>query len=129
MIVVDSAVVVDALTGAEGTEDLRAALATEDLHAPALLDYEVVSALRGLTLGGHLTAARAEDALNDFEDLPLHRWPYSAPLRLRTFSLRDRLSAYDAAYVGLAEALGCALMTRDARLARAGGHSVEVRLH
>ena len=129
MIVVDSAVVVDALTGAEGTEDLRAALATEDLHAPALLDYEVVSALRGLTLGGHLTAARAEDALNDFEDLPLHRWPYSAPLRLRAFSLRDTLSAYDAAYVGLAEALGCALVTQDARLARAAGHGFEVRLH
>ena len=129
MIVVDSAAVVDALTGADGTEDLRASLATQDLHAPALLDYEVVSALRGLTLGGHLTAARAEDALNDFEDLPLHRWPYSAPLRLRAFSLRDTLTAYDAAYVALAEALDCPLVTRDARLARAGGHGVEIWLH
>ena len=129
MIVVDSAAVVDALTGDERTDALRAFLATEDLHAPSLLDYEVVSALRGLTLGGHLTAARAEDALNDFEDLPLHRWPYSAPLRLRAFTLRDRLTAYDAAYVALAEALDCALVTRDARLARAGGDGVDVLLH
>ena len=128
MIVVDSAAVVDALTGADGTDDLRGALATEDLHAPALLDYEVVSALRGLTLGRHLTAARAQDALNDFEDLPLHRWPCSAPLRLRAFSLRDTLTAYDAAYVALAEALDCPLVTRDARLARAGGFTVQIRV-
>ena len=128
MIVVDSAAIVDALTGAEGTDDLRASLVTEDLHAPALLDYEVVSALRGLTLEKHLTAARAQDALSDFEDLPLHRWRYSAPLRLRAFSLRDTMTAYDAAYVALAEALDCPLVTRDARLAHAVGHGVEIRV-
>jgi predicted nucleic acid-binding protein len=79
VIVVDSASVVDALTGADGTDDLRAALATEDLHAPALLNYERMSALRGLTLGRHLTAARAQDALNDFEDLPLQRCRTAPP--------------------------------------------------
>ena len=129
MIVVDSAAVVDALTGVDGTDDLRASLTTEDLHAPALLGYEVVSALRGLTLGGHVTAARTRDAIKDFEDLPPHRWPSSAPLRLRAFSLFDPLTAYDAAYVALAEALDCPMVTRDARLARAGGHDVEIRLY
>ncbi|MGN6524328.1 MAG: type II toxin-antitoxin system VapC family toxin [Actinomycetes bacterium] len=128
MIVVDSAAVVDALTAADGTDDLRAALETEDLHAPALLDYEVVSALRGLTLGGHLSGSRAQDALSDFEELPLHRWACSGPLRLRAFSLRHTLTAYDAAYVALAEALECPLVTRDARLAGSSGHGVEIRL-
>jgi len=67
VIVVDSAAVVDALTGAAGTDELRAHLAAEDLHAPGLVDYEVVSALRGLTLRGQLSPTRAEDVLTDFE--------------------------------------------------------------
>ena len=128
MIVVDCAAVVDALTGVEGTEDLRSALVGEDLHAPALLDFEVVSALRGLALGRHLSPARALDALTDFEALPVRRWPGLGPLRHRAFTLRNNLTAYDAAYVALAEALGCALLTRDARLAASSGHDVEIRV-
>ncbi len=128
MIVVDCAAVVDALTAVNGSEDLRAALAEEDLHAPTLLDFEVVSALRGLTSRNHLTPARARDALFDFDALPIQRWPSAAPLRLRAFSLRDNLSAYDAAYVVLAEALQCPVLTRDTRLARSTGHDVEIRV-
>ncbi len=128
MIVVDSAAVVDALTGVEGTETLRAEMAGADLHAPTLLDFEVVSALRGLTLGGHLTPARARDALTDFDALTIRRWPSAAPLRRRAFSLRDNVSAYDAAYVVLAESLRCPVLTRDARLARSRGHDVEIRV-
>lgn len=126
MIVVDSSVVVDALTAAPGTADLRARLADEDLHAPGLLDFEVVAALRGLVMGGHLSAARAQDALTDFEDLPRERWPSADPLRRRSFRLRDNVSAYDAAYVALAEALECPLVTRDARLARSSGHDAQI---
>ncbi len=128
MIVVDAAALVDALTAAEGTEDLRADLAGEDLHAPTLLDFEVVSALRGLTLGGQLSAARAHDALTDFDALPIRWWPSSAAFRLRAFTLRDNVTAYDAAYVALAEALECPILTRDRRLSRSGGHSVEIRV-
>jgi len=128
MIVVDSAAVVDALTAVEGSDDLRAEIAGEDLHAPTLLDFEVVSALRGLTLGGQLSPARARDALADFDALSIQRWPGAAPLRLRAFDLRDNLSAYDAAYVVLAEALRCPVLTRDARLARSSGHDVEIRV-
>lgn len=128
MIVVDCAAVVDALTAVAGTENLRARLATEELHAPSLLDYEVVSALRGLVLAGHLSAARAQDLLTDFEDLPIRRWPSADVLRRRAFQLRDNVSAYDAAYVVLAEALGCVLLTRDARLSLSSGHSVRIEV-
>ncbi len=126
MIVVDAAAVVDALTGMQGCQELRNCLAAEELHAPALLDFEFVSALRGLTLAGRLTATRANDALTDFEALPIHRWVAGDALRRRAYSLRENLTAYDAAYVALAEALQCALVTRDARLARSSGHAVPI---
>lgn len=128
MIVVDSAAVVDALTAVAGTDELRAHLAAEELHAPSLVDFEVVSALRGLTLGGHLSATRAEDLLTDFDDLPLQRWPSADALRRRAFQLRDNVSAYDAAYVALAEALDCPLVTRDGRLARSSGHNAQIEV-
>ncbi len=128
MIVVDSAVVVDALTALPGTEALRAHLAAEELHAPTLLDYEVVSALRGLTLGRNLSPTRAADLLSDFEDLPLRRWPFADALRRRALQLRDTVSAYDAAYVALAEALECPLLTRDIRLADSSGHSARIEI-
>lgn len=128
MIVVDCAALVDVLTGVDGTDDLRRYLATDELGAPTLLDFEVVSALRGLTLRGELSVSRAQDALTDFDDLPLHRWPSGDALRRRAFQLRDNLSAYDAAYVVLAEALDCTLLTRDLRLAKACGQLVRVEV-
>lgn len=128
MIVVDSAAVVDALTAVAGTDELRARLATEDLHAPGLVDVEVVFAVRGLTLRGHLSATRAEDLLTDFDDLPMQRWPSADALRRRAFQLRDNVSACDAAYVALAEALDCPLVTRDGRLARSRGHSAQIEV-
>ncbi|HVX44777.1 MAG TPA: type II toxin-antitoxin system VapC family toxin [Mycobacteriales bacterium] len=128
MIVVDSAAAVDALTNAPGSDELRDRLSGEELHAPSLLDYEFVSALRGLTLAGALSAARAQDAFTDFEDLPIRRWPPADALRRRAFALRHNVSAYDAAYVVLAEALDCALVTRDARLGRSSGHAVKIEV-
>lgn len=128
MIVLDCAAVVDALTGAPGSEQLRAVLEAEELNAPALLDVEVVSALRGLVLAGHLSVPRAYDALTDYEDLPVRRWGSVDALRRRAFALRANLSAYDAAYVALAESLRCPLVTRDARLARSSGHAAAISL-
>lgn len=128
MIVVDSAALVDALTAVDGTDDLRAYLAVEDLHAPTLVDFELVSALRGLTLAGNLSEVRAQDLLTDFDDLSIQRWPSADVLRRRAFQLRDNISAYDAAYVALAEALDCPLLTRDARLARSSGHSARIEV-
>lgn len=128
MIVVDCAAVVDALTAAPDTDKLTARLAAEELHAPSLLDHEIVSALRGLTLGGHLSPARAHDVLTDLDDLALHRWASADALRRSAFQLRNNVTAYDAAYVVLAEALGCPLVTRDARLSRSTGHGVRIDL-
>ena len=128
MIVVDCSAVVDALSLVEGTDDLRSRLQNEDLHAPGLLDVEVVSALRGLTLGGRLTPSRAHDLLTDFGDLALERWAAGDALRRRAFALRDNLTAYDATYVALAEALDCPLVTRDERLARARGHGAQIEV-
>ncbi|MEZ5124194.1 MAG: type II toxin-antitoxin system VapC family toxin [Solirubrobacterales bacterium] len=126
MIVVDTSAVVDALTGVPGCDELRSHLAGEELHAPALLDFEFVCALRGLTLAGRVSATRANDALIDFDALPIYRWEAGPSLRRRAYSLRDNLTAYDAAYVALAEALECQMVTRDARLARSSGHAVPI---
>ncbi len=128
MIVVDSSAVVDALTALPGTDALRADLAAGDLHAPDLIDYEVLSAVRGLTLGGHLSASRAQDVLSDFADLRVERWSFEDALRRRAFQLRHDTSACDAAYVALAEALDCPLLTRDGALARSSGHHARIRV-
>jgi predicted nucleic acid-binding protein len=128
VIVIDCSAVVDALVGAEEADSLRARMSAEDLHAPALLDFEVVAALRGLVLGGHLTPARAEDALTDFDDLSIERWPSADGLRRRAFQLRNTVSAHDAAYVALAEALDCTMLTRDSRLGRSAGHHARIEV-
>lgn len=125
MIVVDASVIADALTQRE-LSDLRRRLAQETLHAPDLVDHEVVSALRGLTLGGHLSATRAQDAMTDYDDLMLRRHPSTASLRARVWALRDNLTSYDAAYVVVAAQLGCSLWTRDSGLAAAAARHVEV---
>lgn len=107
-------------------DELRTAIAGEELHAPTFLDHELVSAVRGRALGGIVTSNRARDLLTDFDDLPLQRWPAQDALRRRAFALRDDVSAYDTAYMALAESLDCPLLTRDTRLARANGHSARV---
>ena len=63
MIVVDCSSLVDVLSGVSGADSLRSRLVDEELHAPTLLDYQVVSVVRGLALGGHLTAHRADELL------------------------------------------------------------------
>jgi predicted nucleic acid-binding protein len=98
----------------------RARLAGEGLTAPALVDIEVISALRGLARRGRISADRAERALRDLAALPLIRADHSR-LALRIWELRDNLSACDAAYVALGESLGTTLLTADERLARAPG--------
>jgi len=128
VIVIDCSAMVDALAAAESTEKLRERMSDEDLHAPALLDYEVVAVLRGLVRRGHLSAPRAHDVLTDFDDLAVQRWPSSDGLRRRAFQLRDSVQAYDAAYIALAEVLDCPLLTRDARLSRTTGHQARIEV-
>ncbi|MCP9484954.1 MAG: type II toxin-antitoxin system VapC family toxin [Gaiellaceae bacterium MAG52_C11] len=128
MIVVDASAVVDVLldTGERGSwarAELRAADVT---HAPHLLDYEALSATRKMVLLREISAERGAQALEDLKALPLRRYP-AQPFVDRAWALRHTISARDAFYVALAEALDCALVTTDGRLARSHGHEALVR--
>jgi predicted nucleic acid-binding protein len=90
----------------------------ESVHVPHLLDVEVTHALRRHALRGVLSAGRSAVAFADLANIKMTRYPHSSLLR-RIWELRNNLTAYDAAYVALAEALSAPLLTRDARLARA----------
>ena len=117
MIVVDASA---ALTSLLNDGPARAAFGRERLHAPYLLDSEVASGLRRRVLAGQLGAADGWNALNTMRRLGMTRYP-AHTLAERVWQLRENLSAYDATYVALAEALGCDLLTADARLTRSPG--------
>lgn len=117
MKVIDAGVLVELLAG--GLDPAR--LGSEDLAAPHLIDSEVTHVLRGLALRAELTEQQANAALSGFTALTLVRFG-AQDLRARMWELRPNLSAYDATYVALAEAIGASsLLTTDARLARAPG--------
>jgi predicted nucleic acid-binding protein len=99
----------------------------ESLHAPHLLDLEVVQVLRRLVREGGVSQPRADQAIHDLLDLRVTRYPHFIFLP-RIWRLRHNLSAYDAAYVVLTEKLGATLITRDARLASAFARGVSVEL-
>jgi predicted nucleic acid-binding protein len=99
----------------------------ESLHAPHLLDLEVAQVLRRLVREDAVSAHRADQAIEDFLDLRITRYPHFLLLP-RIWQLRHNLSAYDAAYVVLAEKLGARLLTRDGRLASASGHAALIEL-
>ncbi len=116
-LVVDASALVEHLL--DPHESFEAAL-TADLHVPALCDVEVLSALRRLLRMGRIDRARALEAVDDHMALPLRRHGHGALLG-RMLELADNFSAYDSAYVALAEMLGAALLTGDRRLAAAVG--------
>ena len=128
MIVVDTSAVLAALAGRPADERLAARLAGDpDLHAPHLIDVEIIHALRGLVAGGHVTEDRAADVRSDFADLSIVRYPHH-PLADRMWELRHNLTAYDAAFVALSEALRTPLITCDARLASTGARGTRIEL-
>lgn len=105
----------------EDGDAARARLASDpELHAPHLVDLEVLSVLRRQAGAELLDARRAGLALQDLLSLPVTRYPH-LPFAPRVWELRNNLTPYDAAYVALAESLGCVLVTVDARLAQAPG--------
>jgi predicted nucleic acid-binding protein len=128
VIVVDASVLTPALVYDDDASDrIRARLAGERLTAPGVIDLEVLSALRGIVRVGRVTARHAERALRDLVSLPLDRAPH-ARLARRIWELRDNLSAYDAAYVALAESLDTLLITADAAFPGVPGIRCEVEL-
>jgi predicted nucleic acid-binding protein len=99
----------------------------DELHAPCLVDVEVVQGLRRLVRAGEVSAERAAEAIADLIDLDLHRHPH-IDLLTRAWKFRENVTAYDAIYVALAEALDARLVTCDARLAHAPGHRTRIEV-
>ena len=129
MIVVDASAAIEVLLGTSAGNRLaeRFFAEGETLHAPHLLDVEVAQVLRRYALAGQFGAARGADALEDLADFPIARYPHQ-PFLPRIWELRNNVTAYDAAYLALAEALAAPLVTRDAKLASAAGHRARVEL-
>lgn len=117
MIVLDASAALEFLlvTDKGGRVAERIAPPDETLHAPHLIDLEVAQVLRRYVARRQLDASRAGQALDDLRDLDLNRYPHDVLLG-RIWELRHNVSAYDAAYLALAELLGAPLLTSDARL-------------
>ena len=129
MLVVDTSAVVGALTGRPPSDAVIERLAADgDLAAPHLIDIEFLHALRRLVLGRQLSEDRAADARGDFADLAITRYEHTV-VADRIWQLRHGLTAYDAAFVALAELLGVPLVTCDARLADAPGNRAVTELY
>jgi predicted nucleic acid-binding protein len=100
----------------------------ESLHAPHLLDLEVAQVLRRYAAMGELTAERGLEALTDLIDFPVHRYPHDVLLP-RIWELRPNVTAYDAAYLALAETLAAPLVTCDERLTSAPRHGAKIEVY
>jgi predicted nucleic acid-binding protein len=127
VIVIDSSAMVDALVGDPANPNLLALLADEDLHAPALLDFEVASALRGHLLGGKLDPVRLDEAVADFAAFHIERHQMTSLLG-HLLDLRDNFTVYDAAYLVLAQALEAPVVSADAKLKEAMRLGIRVQV-
>ncbi len=129
MIVVDASAVLEFLLQTPlGTRvEARLFRDGDELHAPHLIDVEVTQALRRLVRSREVSPGRAAEAIADLVDLDLHRHAHF-DLLTRAWQLRDNITAYDAVYVALGEALGAAIVTCDAPLAKAPAHRAPVEV-
>jgi len=129
VIVVDASAILEVLlrTAAAAAVEARVFDLRQTLHAPHLLDLEVAQVLRRYAATGQVAPDRCRAALDDLADFPLSRYAHDFILP-RIWQLRANLTAYDAAYVALAEALDAPLLTRDKGLATAPGHQARIEL-
>lgn len=124
MIVIDASVLVNALTddGETGAVARERLTWEHRIVAPQLIDLEVISVLRTLVRRGLLDPDRASVAVVELNRFPIDRYDHDGIVP-RIWELRDALSAYDAAYLALAETLRCRLLTNDAKLAKGAEHA------
>lgn len=129
MIVVDASALLEFLlqTSLGNRVEARLFRDGDELHVPHLVDVEIVHALRRLVRTGELSPARAHEAIEDLTDVDLHRHAHLDFLR-RSWKLRDNITAYDAMYVALAEAIQAPIVTCDGALVKAPGHRARVEL-
>jgi predicted nucleic acid-binding protein len=129
VIVVDASTILELLlqTPLAAAVERRLLEGGETIHAPALLDLEMAQVLRRYVSRGEVSALRAGVALDTMTVFPVTRYTHEALLP-RIWELRENLTAYDAAYVALAEALRAPLVTGDERLARAPGVRAAIEL-
>lgn len=129
MMVVDASAMLEVLLRAGSRPRLveRVLGSGELLVAPHLLDVEIAQVLRRFVAGREMTEDRAVEALDDFSNLRINRYPHD-PLLRRVWQLRHNCTAYDAVYVALAESLGCVLVTCDKPLAATPGHRAEIEV-
>jgi predicted nucleic acid-binding protein len=99
----------------------------DEFHSSHLVDVEVTQGLRRLVRAGEVSADRAAEAIADLADLDLHRHPH-LDLLTRAWKLRENITAYDAMYVALAEALDAPIVTCDTPLAKAPGHRARIEV-
>ena len=129
MIVLDASAAIEWLlqTAAGQKIETRIYAHGESLHAPHLLDLETAQVLRRLVRESAISAQRADQAIQDLLSLRITRYPHFVFVP-QIWRLRHNLSAYDAAYVALAEALEATLITRDARLAAASARGARIEV-
>lgn len=129
MIVVDASAAIEVLVGTIDGEAVKRRMfdAGESLHAPALIDLEVAQVLRRFTANARLNQARADAAIERWSAFPIARHGHATLLR-RIWALRHNATAYDAAYVALAESLSATLVTRDRHLARIPGSRARIEV-
>ena len=129
MRVIDASIFVEILVQTPlGIRHVDRVFDSEDtFHVPHLLEVETLQAIRRLTLAGEITSERAEAALIAMLGLNLTRHQHT-PFVGRIWELRTSMTAYDAAYVALAEVLPAVLFTCDGTLARSHGHRAQIEL-
>ncbi|HSE59798.1 MAG TPA: type II toxin-antitoxin system VapC family toxin [Nitrospiraceae bacterium] len=129
MIVLDASAVLEVVlsTPAAAVVYGRLSATGETLHAPHLLDLEVLQVLRRYCATGEITLDRAKQAVTDYLDFPITRYSHDV-FAFRIWELRHNLTAYDGAYVALAEALSAPLITRDRKLAATSGHRAVIEV-
>ncbi len=129
MIVLDASAVVEFLfaTPVGAKVGARISDPAEELAAPCLLDVEVAHVVRRWSLAAVVSGARAAKSIEHLADLNALRWPHE-PLLPRIWALRHNFTAYDAAYVALAESLGATLLTCDRALAEGGVANCDIEL-